>query len=214
MTQLDIFSDPICPWCYIGKANLDRALQDNPGHPFRIRWLPFMLNPAMPKGGMDRRQYLEDKFGGQEGAVKAYLPVEEHARKAGVEINLNRIKVTPNTVDAHRLIHWAEIEGVQTAIVSALFRAYFVEGRDIGDIETLADVADGAGLDASLVLRLLNTEQDRQEIVERDAAARGMGVNSVPTFVVGQTHAVPGVQPPELWAQVIAEIQAAGVPAK
>ncbi|MBN7786788.1 DsbA family oxidoreductase [Ponticoccus gilvus] len=209
MTQLDIFSDPICPWCYIGKANLDRALLDHPDHPFRIRWLPFMLNPAMPAGGMNRRQYLEEKFGGQDGAVKAYTPVLEHAEKAGVEINLDRIKVTPNTVNAHRLIHWAEIEGVQTAVVSTLFRAYFVEGRDIGDTETLADVADGAGLDASLVLRLLNTDQDMQEIVERDAAARGMGVTSVPTFVVGKRHAVPGAQPPELWAQVIAEIAAA-----
>lgn len=207
MTQLDIFSDPICPWCYIGKAYLDTALQAEPNHDFRIRWLPFMLNPAMPAGGMDRRRYLEDKFGGKEGAVRAYMPVEEHARQAGIEMNLERITVTPNTVDAHRLIHWAEIEGVQTAVVSALFRAYFVEGRDIGQTEVLADVADGAGLDASLVLRLLATDQDRREIVERDAAARGMGVNSVPTFIVAQKHAVPGAQPPELWQKVIAELR-------
>lgn len=210
MIQLDIFSDPICPWCYIGKAYLDRALAANPDHPFNIRWLPFMLNPAMPAQGMDRRSYLEDKFGGQDGAVSAYLPVQEHAQKAGLSIHLDKIKKTPNTVDAHRLIHWAGIEGCQTAIVSALFRAYFVEGRDIGNGEVLADLADSHGMDASVVLRLLSSDEDKREIVERDASARGMGVTSVPTFIVASKHAVPGAQPPELWSKVIEELRGQG----
>ncbi|MBY6115713.1 DsbA family oxidoreductase [Mameliella alba] len=212
MIQLDIFSDPICPWCYIGKAYLDRALEANPDHPFQIRWLPFMLNPDMPAAGMDRREYLETKFGGKDGAVRAYLPVEEHAQKAGLSMNLDKITKTPNTIDAHRLIHWAGIEGRQTPIVSSLFRAYFIEGRDIGDAEVLADVADGCGLDASLVLRLLASQEDRREIVERDAAARGMGVNSVPTFIVAGKHAVPGAQPPELWSRVIEELRTGADP--
>ncbi len=207
MIQLDIFSDPICPWCYIGKAHLDRALTEHPDHPFQIRWLPFMLNPDMPREGIDRRQYLEQKFGGKDGAVQAYLPVEEHARAAGLTLNLDAIKTTPSTVDAHRLIHWAEAEGVQIAVVSKLFEAYFVDGRDIGDAEVLADIADGCGIDAALVLRLLATEEDRREIVERDAAARGMGINSVPTFIVAGKHAVPGAQPPELWGKVIEELR-------
>ena len=213
MIQLDIFSDPICPWCYIGKAQLDRALADAPDHPFRIRWLPFMLNPDMPRDGMDRRDYLEAKFGGQKGAVEAYLPVAEHAETVGLDLKLDAIERTPSTIDAHRLIHWAEVEGVQTAIVSALFRAYFEEGRDIGHAETLADIADGCGLDASMVLRLLSTDEDRREIVEQDAAARGMGVQAVPTFIVAGQHAVPGAQPPELWAKVIAELRE-GAPAQ
>lgn len=213
MIQLDIFADPICPWCYIGKAYLDRALEENPDHPFRIRWLTFLLNPDMKAGGMDRRTYLEQKFGGQEGAVQAYLPVEEHARKAGLKMNLDKITVTPNTVDAHRLLHWAEIEGVQTPVMSALYRAYFVEGRDIGDAEVLADIADSSGMNASVVMRLLNSDQDKKEIVERDAAARGMGVTSVPTFIVAGKHAVPGAQPPELWSQVIAELRSGVDPA-
>lgn len=208
MTQLDIFSDPICPWCYIGKAHLDRALAAHPDHPFQIRWLPFQLNPDMPAEGMDRRAYLEAKFGGQEGAVQAYLPVQEQAEKAGLEINLDRIARTPNTRDAHRLIHWAEAEGVQPAMVAALFRAYFVDGRDIGDREQLADIADSAGMNAALVHRLLDSDADLREIVDQDAAARGMGVTSVPTFVVARQHAVPGAQPPELWEQVIAELKA------
>ncbi|APZ54395.1 DsbA family oxidoreductase [Salipiger abyssi] len=213
MVTLDIFSDPICPWCYIGKAYLDRALQDAPDHPFTLRWRTFMLNPQMPAEGMERRAYLEDKFGGKEGAVEAYMPVAEHAAQAGVEINLDAIERTPSTLDAQRLIHWAGIEGVQTPVVSALFRAYFVDGRDIGSREVLGDIADSCGLDASLILRLLASDADRKEVVEMDAAARGMGVTSVPTFVVAGQHAVPGAQPSDLWARVIAELKEGGAQA-
>lgn len=104
--KLDIMSDPICPWCYIGKSYLDRALEQNPDHPFVIEWHPFQLNPDMPAEGMERRAYLEAKFGGKEGAVKAYAPVVEHAQKAGLKIDFEAMKRTPNTLNAHRLIHW------------------------------------------------------------------------------------------------------------
>ncbi|KZY53299.1 MULTISPECIES: DsbA family oxidoreductase [Sulfitobacter] len=204
--KLDIMSDPICPWCYIGKAHLDRALQDHPDHPFAIEWHPFQLNPEMPREGMDRRSYLERKFGGKEGAVRAYAPVVEHAEKAGLKINFEAMQRTPNTLDAHRLIHWAGIEGRQTAAVSALFKAYFVDARDIGDAEVLADIADSIEMDAAVVTRLLKSDVDAQDIRDRDAHSRKMGVNSVPTFIVANTHAVPGAQPPELWAQVIADL--------
>ncbi|WP_299612476.1 DsbA family oxidoreductase [uncultured Tateyamaria sp.] len=209
--KLDIMSDPICPWCYIGKAHLDRALQANPDHPFVIEWHPFQLNPDMPEDGMDRREYLETKFGGKDGAVRAYAPVVENAEKAGLKIDFEGMKRTPNTLDAHRLIHWAGIEGKQTAAVSALFKAYFVETRDIGDHEVLADIADGIGMDASVVLRLLSSDADRDDISARDAHSRQMGIGSVPTFIVANKHAVPGAQPPELWAKVITELsQTAG----
>ena len=204
--KLDIMSDPICPWCYIGKAHLDRALQDHPDHPFAIEWHPFQLNPDMPREGMDRRSYLERKFGGKEGAVRAYAPVVEHAEKAGLNINFEAMQRTPNTLDAHRLIHWAGIEGRQTAAVSALFKAYFVDARDIGEAEVLADIADSIEMDAAVVTRLLKSDVDAQDIRDRDAHSRKMGVNSVPTFIVANTHAVPGAQPPELWAQVIADL--------
>jgi len=208
MVKLDILSDPICPWCYIGKTNLDRALERAGDHPFEIEWHPFQLNPDMPAGGMDRRAYLETKFGGKAGAVKAYAPVVEHAEKAGLKINFEAIKTTPNTLDAHRLIHWAGLEAAQTRVVSALFRAYFVEGRDIGNAEVLADIADSAGMDAAVVSRLLASEADAQMIRDRDAHSRQMGVSSVPTFFVAGRHAVPGAQPPELWDKVIADIKA------
>ncbi|KUJ86072.1 polyketide biosynthesis protein [Ruegeria marisrubri] len=210
MTQtvkLDILSDPICPWCYIGKTNLDKALAAIPDHPFIIEWHPFQLNPDMPDEGMDRREYLERKFGGKEGAVKAYAPVVEHAEKAGLNINFEAMQRTPNTLDAHRLIHWAGIEGKQTAAVDALFKAYFVDGRDIGDHEVLADIADSIGMDAAVVLKLLKSDADREDIRKRDAHSRQMGVNSVPTFIVANQHAVPGAQPAELWEKVINEIK-------
>ncbi len=213
MTQtikLDIMSDPICPWCYIGKAHLDRALESEPDHPFAIEWHPFQLNPDMPAEGMDRRSYLEGKFGGKEGAVRAYAPVVEHAEKAGLKINFEAMQRTPNTLNAHRLIHWAGIEGRQTVAVSALFKAYFVDARDIGDAEVLADIADGIEMDASVVTRLLATDEDMEDIRKRDAHSREMGINSVPTFIVGGRHAVPGAQPPELWEKVLAELRNEG----
>ncbi|MCB1340341.1 MAG: DsbA family oxidoreductase [Pseudooceanicola sp.] len=204
--RLDILSDPICPWCYIGKTHLDRALSQAPSNPFEIQYHPFQLNPDMPREGMDRRAYLEAKFGGKEGAVRAYAPVVEHAQAAGLTIDFEAMKRTPNTLDAHRLIHWAGIEGKQLAAVDALFAAYFTEGRDIGAADTLADIADSIGMDASVVLRLLASDADRDDIARRDAEARQMGVTSVPTFIVDGKHAVPGAQPPALWAKVIAEI--------
>ncbi|MEM6305940.1 MAG: DsbA family oxidoreductase [Pseudomonadota bacterium] len=204
--KLDIMSDPICPWCYIGKAHLDRALADHPDHPFAIEWHPFQLNPDMPREGMDRRAYLEGKFGGKEGAVRAYAPVVEHAQAAGLTIDFEGMKRTPNTLDAHRLIHWAGIEGRQTAAVAALFEAYFVQARDIGDWDVLADIADSIEMDASVVRRLLATDEDTESIATRDAHSRKMGITSVPTFIVAGKHAVPGAQPPELWASVIADL--------
>ncbi|WP_300513137.1 DsbA family oxidoreductase [Aliiroseovarius sp.] len=208
MIPLHIFSDPICPWCYIGKTRLDRALEARPQHPLTIQWHPFQLNPEMPAGGMDRRDYLETKFGGKDGAVRAYMPVVEEAAASGLEIDFEAIKRTPNTLDAHRLIHWAGIEGRQTAAVSRLFRAYFNEGLDIGDRATLTEIAGAIGMDADLVARLLDSDADADDIRARDADARHKGVTSVPTFVIANQHVVPGAQPTELWTRVIDDITA------
>lgn len=207
MIKLDIISDPICPWCFIGKTLLDRALEKRPDHAFAIEWHPFQLNPDMPAEGMDRRAYLEAKFGGAEGAFNAYQPIMQRAKDIGLAIEFDQIKRTPNTLDAHRLIHWAGIEGKQSFVVAALFKAYFQEGRDIGAQETLADIADSAGLDAAVILKLLQSDADRDMISERDAHSRKMGVNSVPTFIVAGKHAVPGAQDTELWLKVIDEVE-------
>ncbi|ABN76551.1 DsbA family oxidoreductase [Cereibacter sphaeroides] len=209
MIRLDIFSDPVCPWCYIGKAHLDRALETRPDHPFLIEWHPFQLNPDMPPEGMDRRSYLETKFGGRQAAVEAYAPVQAAAEAAGLEIDFSAIERTPNTLDAHRLIHWAGLEGRQAAVVSALFRGYFREGLDIGVPEVLADIAGRCGMDRALTLRLLSSDGDREDLAARDADARAKGVRAVPTFLVARRHVVPGAQPVELWQQVIDELAAA-----
>lgn len=204
--KLDVLSDPICPWCYIGKANLDKALAELGEHPFVIEWHPFQLNPDMPIDGMDRRAYLEGKFGGKDGAVRAYAPVVDHAEKAGLTINLDKIARTPNTLNAHRMIHWAGVEGKQTDLVDALFQAYFVDGKDIGSIDTLVAIGTSVGLEADVIRKLLEGESDLEDIRQRDAHSRKMGVSSVPTFIIANQHAVPGAQPPELWKQVIADI--------
>lgn len=207
MVSLDIFSDPICPWCLIGKTKLDRALAAREGAPvFEIRWHPFQLNPSMPREGMDRQAYLDGKFGGRENADRVYGGIAAAARATGLDIDLSAITRTPNTLDAHRLVLWAEIEGAQNTIVDALFNAYFREGLDIGDRDILADIADSAGVDAALVRRLLEGDSDLDEIRSRDATAREMGISAVPTFIVAGEHAVPGAQPTELWTKVIDEI--------
>ncbi|MEZ8015845.1 MAG: DsbA family oxidoreductase [Ascidiaceihabitans sp.] len=206
--KLDIMSDPICPWCFIGKAHLDKALSAHPNHPFSIEWHPFQLNPDMPANGMGRREYLEGKFGGKEAAVRAYAPVVESAKTAGIAIDFEGMKRTPNTINAHRLIHWAGIEGRQTAAVSALFKAYFTDARDIGDADVLIYIAKSVEMDANVVKRLLDSDEDLKLIQDRDKHSRKMGINSVPTFIIANQHAVPGAQPPELWAQVIADLAA------
>jgi len=208
MVTLDIFSDPVCPWCHVGKAHLDQALAQAGEHPFVIAWHPFQLNPDMPAGGADRRSYMAARFGGTDRVAAAEARLVEQAAASGVLFDFDRIARVPNTLDAHRLIHWAGIEARQDTVVSALFQAYFVAGRDIGDREVLCDIADGAGLDAALIARLLASDADLADIRARDAHARKMGIDAVPTFVIGNRQAVPGAQPPALWARVIADLAA------
>ncbi|MEY4697573.1 MAG: hypothetical protein RIT14_2001 [Pseudomonadota bacterium] len=215
MIRLDIFSDPVCPWCLIGKANLDRALEARPGHPFVIQWHPFQLNPQMPKAGAGLGDYIAARFGGRDKAVAMFARVEEAARQAGVEIDFTRVPRIPNTADAHRLIHWAGIEGKQSAMVARLFRAYWREGEDIGDAAVLARLAGEVGMDAAVTARLLASAADADDIAARDADARAKGVTAVPTFLIAQQYVVSGAQPVELWLQVIDDLLAqAGAPAQ
>jgi predicted DsbA family dithiol-disulfide isomerase len=205
MIRLDIFSDPVCPWCYIGKANLDRALEAHADHPFRIEWHPFQLNPDMPSEGVDKHDYLAAKFG-EDRLVQMHLRLKEASRAAGAEIDPDTPRRMPNTLDAHRLIHWAGLEGRQTAAVSAIMRAYWREGRDIGNAGVLADIAAAAGMDRAVTARLLASDADADDIRARDADARAKGVSAVPTFLIAQQYVVSGAQPPEVWGRVIEEL--------
>ena len=204
--RLDIFSDPICPWCYVGKANLDRALAQHPDHPFAIQWHPFQLNPEMPTEGVSKRAYLESKFGGKARVDAVHERLREVAKAAGVDMDPDKPQRMPNTLNAHRLIHWAGIEGVQQPVVDALMRAYWTEGRDIGDLATLADIAGENGMDRAATLRLLQSDADAEDIAARDQDARQKGVTAVPTFLIAQQYVVSGAQPPETWGKVIEEL--------
>lgn len=206
MIRLDIFSDIVCPWCYIGKTHLDRALESRADHPFRIEWHPFQLNPDMPREGVGHVDYLADKFGGRERALSMMQNVARAAKEAGAEMDIDRVAHLPNTMDAHRLIHWAGIEGRQTAMVSRLFRAHWREGEDVGDSATLARIAGEVGMEAAAVARLLATDADRDDLLARDRDARQKGVTAVPTFLIAQQYVVSGAQPVHLWQGVIDEL--------
>ncbi len=206
MTTIEIISDPICPWCYIGKTRFERALEARPDHPFEISWKPFQLNPNMPPEGMDRRAYLERKFGGKDAAVQVYGDIQKAAEADGLKVNLDKIKRTPNTINAHRLIHWAGIEGLQNEAVAALFIANFEAGRDISDPDTLADIADSIGMNREATLRLLATDAEISETKAADEKAREMGVQGVPTFLIDGQYVVTGARETAFWIDLIDEI--------
>lgn len=204
--RLDIFADPVCPWCLIGKAELDRALESRPDHPFAITWQPFQLDPQMPQAGMDYVAYMKMKFGDEKGILAAMKPVMEASERLGLWINPSLIERVPNTLNAHRLLHWAGLEGVQTPVMSGLMRAHWREGRNIGNPDVLAGIGEQAGMNGEVIRRLLATAEDRDEIAARELHARQRGIGSVPTFIVAETHVVTGAQPASLWQNVIDEL--------
>ena len=209
MVRLDIFSDPVCPWCYLGKANLDRALEAHPDHPFVIEWHPFQLNPDMASEGVDKRDYLLKRFGSEAQLQEVHDRFRQIARENGVQMDPDTPKRIPNTLNAHRLVHWAGLEGRQAFAVAALMRAYWVEGRDIGNLGVLADIAAGISMDRAVVERLLNSDADLDTVTAREAHARERGVSAVPTFLIANQYVVSGAQPPELWARAIDEMSQA-----
>lgn len=204
--RLDIFADPVCPWCLIGKAELDQALAARPDHPFAIAWHPFRLNPTMPEEGMDYRSYMLAKLGSEQRLAEILGRVSDAARRLGLEIHPERITRAQNTLNAHRLIHWAGIEGVPGAVMDGLLRAYWVEGRDISDPAELVAIARAAGMDGAAVARLLAGDADRDTVIARETHARQRGINAVPAYVLADTHVISGAQPASLWLEVIDEL--------
>lgn len=210
MTRLDIHSDVVCPWCYLGAANLLKALAAREGaHPFAIRWHPFQLDPSIPPEGLDRAAYMRAKFGGEDRLAVAHARLEALGRDAGVDFRFDRIARAPNTLDAHRLIRWAAPEGLQTRTAMVLFRRYFELGEDVSDHGVLAAAAGEAGLDAAAIGRLLAGDADRDAVRDEARAAAEMGIGGVPTFIVAGRYAVSGAQPPEVWTRLIGELDAA-----
>lgn len=206
---VDVVSDVVCPWCYIGKRRLEAALARSERPRPEVRWHPFQLNPDIPAGGVDRRSYLEAKFGGPQRAREIYARVEEAGREVGIPFAFERIQRQPNTLDAHRLIAWAQSTdaGRADGLVERLFRAYFTEGINIGEAEELARLAGEAGYDAAAALVHLQSDEGRAEIAVADERSKEMGIGGVPFFIFNRRLAVSGAQPPETLADAIAQAE-------
>ncbi len=200
--QIEIVSDTICPWCYIGKRKFERALETRADLAVEISWRPFQLNPHMPAGGMDRDAYLATKFGDETRAGQIYQAVTEAGRAVGIDFRFDLIRRTPSTLDSHRLIRWARSAGMQNELVEIMFRRYFLDGADIGDHRVLADVAREVGMDADLVADLLTRDADLELIRREDGQARQMGISGVPCFIIDRKYAISGAQDPPVFHKV------------
>jgi predicted DsbA family dithiol-disulfide isomerase len=199
--RLDIYSDTICPWCFVGKRRLERALAARPQPGLQVRWRAFQLNPGMAADGMDRRTYLDLKFGGSERADRIYEAVRQAGRGEGIAFAFDRIKRTPNTLASHRLLRLAS-GSRQSALAEALFTAYFLRGADLGDKRILADIAVGVGLGRSEVEAFLDSRAETDTVLAEDAQARRQGINGVPCFVFNGRFALSGAQEPEALFQL------------
>lgn len=206
--EIEVFADPICPWCLIGKRRLARALALVGGN-VALRWRAFQLNPSMPPGGMNRADYLVAKFGGADRARQVYDVIRRDGEAEGIAFAFARIRRTPNTLDAHRLVRFAARSGCADAAMDGLFRAYFIDGRDIGAQAELAAIAVEAGCDGDAAVRFLAGNEERDAVLAEDAAARAAGIGGVPHFVIAGRWQLPGAQSPEVIARAIELARAA-----
>lgn len=195
--HIDIFSDPICPWCFIGTRRLWRALDARPALKPTIRWRPFQLNPAMPPEGMERHSYLTSRFGSLAEAERLYANVGHVGALEGIDFEFDRIENTPSTVNAHRLVRYAETFDRHVALADAIFAAYFLEGRDIGDIGVLGALAAATGLERDAAHAFLDGDDGVDAVRGEDMRARQLGIESVPCFIVDKRFVIAGAQEPE-----------------
>ncbi len=202
MISIDIVSDTVCPWCYIGKRRLEKAMRARPQYDYRIGWRPFQLNPDLGPEGMDRKQYLALKFGGSGRAEQIYDHVLSAGEAENMAFDFDAMRRQPNSFDSHRLIRWAARSELQDGVVEALFQGYFTDGVDIGDSAILAEVATACGMDGDEVGRLLREGADRNEVEAEEQVPRRMGVNGVPCFIVERKYTVAGAQDPSVLVNV------------
>jgi predicted DsbA family dithiol-disulfide isomerase len=201
--QIDVVSDVVCPWCFIGKRRLGRALAMRPDIPFNVQWRAYRLDPSVPPEGVDRKSYLAAKFGDDERVKSMGEAIRDAGAGEDISFAYDKIEKTPNTLNAHRLVRWSTTTGLQDEIVEQLFRAYFEQGLDIGDAAVLTGVASGAGMDGEVVSRLLAGDADREQVEREDALAHEMGISGVPTFIFANKYAVSGAVEPEQLVDVI-----------
>jgi predicted DsbA family dithiol-disulfide isomerase len=200
--QVDVFSDTICPWCFVGKRRFERALSIRPQSGLRVRWRAFQLNPAMPAEGMERQAYLEAKFGGGDRARSLYDTVRTAGSGESIEFRFDLIKRTPSTLLSHRLLRRAMAQGQQDTLLELIFRGYFQEGQDIGNMEVLAEMADAVGMGEQSTLEYLEGKDDADAIIAEDTVARRAGINGVPCFIFNGKFALSGAQEPEAFLQM------------
>ena len=204
---IDVISDVICPWCYIGKRRLEKALSRfGSEHEVRVRWLPYQLNPTMPNEGISRRKYRNRKFGSWERSLELDAKVVAVGETEGIHFAFDRIERTPNTVDAHRLIWLANQQRCQNAVVEALFGAYFTEGRDISSRHTLIDVVAEAGLERQLAEATLNSEEGMDAIKEAEELSRRHQVSGVPFFIINNEITLSGAQQPDAFLDAFKQV--------
>ena len=201
--QIDVVSDTVCPWCFIGKRRLARALEMRPEIAFDVQWRPYQLDPNIPREGVDRASYMKAKFGDGPRVAAMSDALKAEGLREGISFAFEKIDRRPNTLDSHRLIRWAASAGIQDAVVERLFAAYFLEGRDIGDPGVLEFLAADAGMDSIEVAALLAEDTDRAA-VEREAKLAGeMGITGVPTFIFASKYVISGAREAEVLVQVI-----------
>ncbi len=200
---IEVVHDLVCPWCYLGLRRLLRTLRRRPDIAFDLGWRPFLLNPDMPRAGMPRADYVARKFGGEERARRLYGSITEIGRAEGMMFRFDRIRRTPSSVDAHRLVRWATNHGRGAELVEALFAAHFTDGRDVGDPAVLAAVAVACGLDGHAALAFLASDAECELVHAENLRAHRLGINGVPCFVIGGRHAIAGAQEPEVLERLL-----------
>ena len=206
--KIDIVSDVVCPWCYIGKKRIEDALALADDVPVEVNWRPFVLNSWVPREGISRDEYLTAKFGSPEAYKGIAGRVVAAAGEEGLSYHPELVKRQPNTIDCHRLIHWAEASGKAAAMKQRLMELYFRDGGDLTDVNVLVQAAADVGLDADDVRRRLATDEDVALISGQAQEASEKGISGVPTYVFGQKYAVSGAQPAEMLARAIRQVSA------
>jgi predicted DsbA family dithiol-disulfide isomerase len=196
--SIEVVHDLVCPWCFLGLRRLLRTLRRRPDLSFDLTWRPFLLNPDMPRTGMSRAEYVVRKFGGEERARRLYASIAEIGRAEGIPFRFDRIRRTPSSVDAHRLVRWACGYGRGAEAVEALFCAHFADGLDIGDVQVLVSIAASCGLDSREAQHFLYSDAEADTVHAENLRAHRLGINGVPCFVVGGRHAIAGAQEPEV----------------
>ncbi|MEQ1944573.1 DsbA family oxidoreductase [Mesorhizobium sp. VNQ89] len=206
--QIDVVSDVVCPWCFLGQKRLDAAIAASPGVDVAVAWRPYQLDPTIPAEGMDRKAYMRAKFGDKSRLRDAHIRLEELGKAVGIAYDFDAIKVAPNTLDAHRVIRWAGATGpeAQNKLVRQLFRLYFEEERNIGDHAVLVEAAEACGMDGAVVGSLLASDADRSAVTEEASTASRMGITGVPCFLLEGKYAVMGAQETDTLADAIRQI--------